>query len=69
MASVEQVVPTSLSEPLLQAEQVAALLGVKRSSVYEYARTNQIPHVRIGRHVRFVRSDLESWLSRQRRVR
>lgn len=55
-----------LNEPLLKAEDVAGLLGVKVSSVYEYARTHQIPHVRVGRHVRFVRTDLESWLLGQR---
>lgn len=56
-----------LSEPLLSAAEVAELLGVRPSSVYEYARTRQLPHVRIGRHVRFVRSDLESWLTTRRR--
>ena len=72
MASADHMTPTArivehpLSEPLLRAEDVAALLGVKPSSVYEYARTSQLPHVRIGRHVRFVRADLETWLGRQR---
>jgi excisionase family DNA binding protein len=58
-----------LTEPLLTADQVAALLGVPRSSVYEYARRahRPMPSVQVGRHRRFLRSDLERWLTDQRR--
>lgn len=57
-----------LTEPLLSADEVAALLGVPRSSVYEYARRrrNPLPSVAIGRHRRFIRADLEAWLGSQR---
>jgi excisionase family DNA binding protein len=58
----------SLAEPLLTAEQVAALLGVPRSSIYEYARRRRdpLPSIEIGRHRRFYRADLERWLAEQR---
>ncbi len=54
-----------LDEPLLTADQVAALLAVPRSSVYEYARRRhgQLPSIVVGRHRRFYRSDLEAWLT------
>jgi excisionase family DNA binding protein len=57
----------TLAEPLLTADQVAALLGVPRTSVYEYARrdANPLPAVRVGRHVRFHRPALERWLAEQ----
>jgi excisionase family DNA binding protein len=60
--------PVELREPLLTADQVAALLGVPRSSVYEYARRThgRLPSVHIGRHRRFIRSDLEEWLAGER---
>ncbi len=50
--------PAALSEPLMTADAVAALLAVPRSSVYEYARRQHapLPAVRIGRHLRFLRS-------------
>jgi excisionase family DNA binding protein len=57
----------ALSEPLLRPEDVANLLGVRKSSVYEYARAGQLPCVKVGRHLRFLRSDLERWVLRQRR--
>lgn len=57
---------TALSEPLLTAADVARLLAIPTSSVYEYVRTERIPCVRIGRHVRFQLSDLEAWLQQQK---
>jgi excisionase family DNA binding protein len=61
-------VSVELAEPLLTATQVAELLAVPRSSVYEYARrpTNPLPSIGIGRHRRFYRSDIESWLAELR---
>lgn len=58
----------SLSEPLLTAEAVSGLLSIPRSSVYEYARrlNDPLPAIRIGRHLRFYRSDIERWLTTQR---
>jgi excisionase family DNA binding protein len=53
-----------LSEPLLTADQVAELLAIPRSSVYEYARRMhaRLPSLEVGRHRRFYRSDVERWL-------
>jgi len=58
----------SLAEPLLCADDIGLLLAVPRSSVYEYAgrRHDPLPSIRIGRHVRFCRSDVERWLASQR---
>lgn len=58
----------SLHEPLMTAAQVAELLCVPRSSIYEYARRQHdpLPAIEIGRHRRFLRSDLERWLAEQR---
>jgi excisionase family DNA binding protein len=59
----------TLSEPLLRPEEVASLLGVKKSSVYEYARAGRLPCIKVGRHLRFLRADIEQWVLRQRRPR
>jgi excisionase family DNA binding protein len=63
----DQLPPLTLAEPLLTAEQVSRLLGIPRSSVYEYARRGEdpLPAVRVGRHVRFQRAALERWLAEQ----
>jgi excisionase family DNA binding protein len=45
---------------LLTAEQVADVAGAK-SWVYE-APERRIPHVKLGRYVRFEREQLDTWL-------
>ena len=55
-----------LDEPLLDAEEVARLLGIPKASVYEYARSGRLPCVSIGRHRKFVRSDLADAVARMR---
>ena len=56
----------SLSEPLLRPAQAADLLSVRTSWIYEAVRARRLPCVRVGRHVRFLRSDLERWVDDQR---
>jgi excisionase family DNA binding protein len=56
----------SLDEPLLTPAEAAKLLAVRRSWIYDAARTGQLPCVRVGRHVRFLRSDLGRWVASQR---
>jgi excisionase family DNA binding protein len=53
---------TPLSEPLLTADEVAALLRVPRSTVYELTRTCRLPHIKVGRRTLFVRMDLDAWV-------
>ncbi len=56
-----------LDRPLLTAGEVAVLLAVPRSSVYEYARrrTDPLPSLLIGRHRRFDWRTVERWLAAQ----
>ena len=46
---------------LLNAEQAAALLSVPATWVLAEARARRIPHVRLGRYVRFDAQALERW--------
>jgi excisionase family DNA binding protein len=48
---------------LLTAEEVAALLQVTVGWVYAQTRARRIPHLRLGRYVRYRRSTLEGWMS------
>jgi excisionase family DNA binding protein len=51
-----------VSDRLLDAKAVADRLGVPESWVRESARSGAIPHVRLGRYVRFDLADVERWL-------
>lgn len=46
---------------LLTAEDVAAILAVGIDWVYAEARADRIPHVRLGRNVRFRLASIEEW--------
>ena len=52
-----------LDSPLLKPEQAAELLAVRTSWIYEAVRTDRLPCLRIGRHIRFTREMLEEWLA------
>ena len=52
------------SDPLLTADDVAALLQVTTPWVYAQTRAGAIPHVALGRYKRYRRSAIEDWLMR-----
>jgi excisionase family DNA binding protein len=56
----------SLLSELLTSTQVAELLQMKRTTVEDYARRGVLPSLKLGRHRRFVRSDVEAALARLR---
>jgi excisionase family DNA binding protein len=44
--------------PLVNAQQLAEVLGVSKSTVLEQAARGRIPHYRIGKSVRFNADDV-----------
>lgn len=67
-------VPTAVPEPdpaptegLVDAGTAAELLDVPKSWVLAQARAERIPHVRLGRYVRFEPDQLRRWWRRRRR--
>lgn len=53
---------TGMRAALLTADELAAVLRVRKSWVYAATRSNAIPHVRLGRYVRFRADAIEAWL-------
>ncbi len=47
-----------VGDELMTAEQVGELLLLRRSTVEDYARRGLLPSIKLGRHRRFVRSDV-----------
>lgn len=47
---------------VMDADEVAAFLGIDRNTVYDYAGRGEIPHRRLGKRLLFSRSALVSWL-------
>jgi excisionase family DNA binding protein len=50
---------------LMTAQEVAELLRVPRSTVYELARNRRIPFVKVGRRTLFVQQALLEWIAAQ----
>ena len=51
-----------MTDRLLDARQAGDLLGVPGSWLLTQARRGQVPHVRLGKYVRFDPADLERWI-------
>ena len=55
--------PNPSAEDLLTAQEVAALLRVTTGWVYAETRSHRIPHLRLGRYVRYRRAALDAWMN------
>ncbi len=51
---------------LLTVAELAELLRVSEKAVYHLVAMRRIPHLKLGRSLRFVREDVDSWLERNR---
>lgn len=47
---------------LLTAEQIAERLGVPAKWPLQQARAGNMPHVKLGRYVRFDQADVDAWV-------
>src|ERR1700674_1737851 len=61
--------PVSSSSEILTVDEVAALLKVPPSSIYEWTRFRgtqrvPLPHRKVGKYLRFLRSEIDAWLVR-----
>lgn len=50
---------------LMTAQEVAEMLRVPRSTVYELARSRRIPFIKVGRRTLFARQTLVKWIATQ----
>ena len=54
---------------VLDAEEASAWLKIPKSTLYKLCTEGEIPAAKVGRHWRFHRETLESWLLGRTRVR
>lgn len=47
---------------ILTVPEVARFLRVPKSTVYKLARLGELPASKIGKHWRFLRRDIQSWM-------
>jgi excisionase family DNA binding protein len=51
----------------LEADDVAAILGMTTDWIYREVRAGRLPHLRLGRYVRFRPESIDSWLDARER--
>ena len=49
----------------IDAIQISELLGISRSTLYEWIIQKKIPCIKVGRLVKFKKSDLEEWIRKR----
>jgi excisionase family DNA binding protein len=54
-----------MTERLLNAAEVAEVLAVPESWVREHTRNGSLPHIQLGRYVRYRREAILAWLLSQ----
>jgi excisionase family DNA binding protein len=54
-------------DQLLTSQEVADLLAMRRSTVEDYARRGLIPSIKLGRHRRYLKADIEAAINELRR--
>ena len=54
--------PRITRDDVMTAAEVATLLAMPKSTVYELARRGELPCARLGRTIRFMRDDIERCL-------
>lgn len=54
-------------ERLMTAKQVSELIEVRPSTVYKWVDLGYIPHVKLGRCVRFKKAELIRWIDHNHR--
>lgn len=57
--------PRLTMENLLTPQEIADVLGVSKSTIYQWTHQEYIPHIKLGRFVRFRQSQVEKWLTQR----
>jgi len=55
-----------LEKAFLTVEDVSAYLNVKPSTIYSWAKVVGIPHFKLGKMLRFKRSEIDAWMEAHR---
>jgi excisionase family DNA binding protein len=63
---MERLIMEYQSEKIMTIPEVASFLKMSKAKIYYLIDRREIPHLKIGRNVRVLESDLIKWLAQQR---
>jgi len=53
-----------MEKGFLNIKEVSEYLGIKKSSLYSRVEKKEIPHYRVGRLIRFKKSEIDPWMEK-----
>ena len=53
-------------ESLMTIDELSEYLSIPKGSIYNMVHERRLPHIKLGRRVRFVKEEIDEWLERQR---
>lgn len=53
---------------IITEEEVANMLRIKPSTVADFARRGDLPSIKLGKHRRYVKSDVAAYVNRRRTI-
>jgi excisionase family DNA binding protein len=56
-------VQVAIAPRLLNIQQVAAYLGLSVHTVYKFVSQRKIPHIKIGKLLKFDRPEIDRWIA------
>jgi excisionase family DNA binding protein len=59
----------TMTKEFLDIQDLSECLSIKRSTLYVKVESGEIPHYKVGRLIRFKKSDLDAWIESHRRER
>jgi excisionase family DNA binding protein len=65
---MENAVESDTGRPLLTLNQTAKLLNVSKKTLYYWVSRNEVPYLKIGRHLRFKFNDVLDFFEEQTRA-
>lgn len=66
MKTIQTQDPTTKEQDLLNLDQTCQLLNLKKSKLRSMIFKNEIPVIRLGKCLRFSRTDLSLWLNEKK---
>ena len=54
------------NQRLIEIDELSSMLGVSKNTLYDWCAVKKIPHIKLGKFLRFKSADIESWLQAKR---
>ena len=54
------------NQRLIEIDELSAMLGVSKNTLYDWCAVKKIPHIKLGKFLRFNAAEIESWLQAKR---